>query len=88
MGTYSEKHRKISNSPSQFVKWAGGKKKILPDLTYRLPQDLLNGSITKYIDPFVGGGAVKPSEPCVCLIFRSFPPLVDSGQRRRDLPGR
>ncbi|HCB37479.1 MAG TPA: hypothetical protein DEP66_04610 [Acidimicrobiaceae bacterium] len=34
-----------------FVKWAGGKRSILPELISRLPEPL--GS---YFEPFVGGG--------------------------------
>lgn len=40
-----------------FVKWAGGKGKLLPILIDNLPQDFAQNEIT-YIEPFVGGGAV------------------------------
>ena len=40
-----------------FVKWAGGKSQILPDIRKKYPQQL-GSSITKYCEPFVGGGAV------------------------------
>lgn len=40
-----------------FVKWAGGKGQILNELRGRYPKGL-EKSITKYAEPFVGGGAV------------------------------
>jgi DNA adenine methylase len=36
-----------------FVKWAGGKRQLLPEILSRLP-----GGIARYHEPFVGGGAV------------------------------
>jgi DNA adenine methylase len=40
-----------------FVKWAGGKSQILNDIRAKYPSGLGN-TITKYAEPFVGGGAV------------------------------
>ena len=40
-----------------FVKWAGGKTQLLPTLSDAYPEEL-GASITKYAEPFVGGGAV------------------------------
>ena len=39
--------------PRPFVKWAGGKRQLLPALLRRLPQ-----SFRRYHEPFVGGGAL------------------------------
>lgn len=36
-----------------FVKWAGGKRQLLPQIKERMPQ-----SYNNYFEPFVGGGAV------------------------------
>lgn len=36
-----------------FVKWAGGKTQLLPEIRTKYPQ-----TVTKYCEPFVGGGAV------------------------------
>src|SRR5579872_6726817 len=36
-----------------FLKWAGGKRQLLPDLAYHLPK-----SFNRYFEPFVGGGAL------------------------------
>ena len=41
-----------------FVKWAGGKTSLVPQITKYFPFELKNGKIEKYIEPFVGGGAV------------------------------
>lgn len=40
-----------------FVKWAGGKGQLLENLRSAYPEEL-GRSITKYAEPFVGGGAV------------------------------
>ncbi|MEG2465446.1 MAG: DNA adenine methylase [Kiritimatiellia bacterium] len=40
-----------------FIKWAGGKSQLLPDIRSKYPKEL-GKSITKYCEPFVGGGAV------------------------------
>jgi DNA adenine methylase len=41
-----------------FVKWAGGKTQLIRNFSYRFPQELKKGKLTKYVEPFVGGGAV------------------------------
>ena len=41
-----------------FLKWAGGKGQLIGDIEPRLPVDLPEGKIDKYVEPFVGGGAV------------------------------
>ena len=41
-----------------FLKWAGGKTQILSQIDENLPYNLKEGKIKKYIEPFVGGGAV------------------------------
>lgn len=48
--------RKI-DSAKPFVKWAGGKGQLLTEIKTRLPKEL-GQSITKYAEPFVGGGAL------------------------------
>ncbi|MDJ0899679.1 MAG: DNA adenine methylase [Xenococcus sp. MO_188.B8] len=48
-------------SPKPFVKWAGGKRQLLPYLLERMPR-----KYNKYFEPFIGGGAlffkVTPSQ--------------------------
>lgn len=41
-----------------FVKWAGGKSGLITQLTNFFPFELKDGIINKYVEPFVGGGAV------------------------------
>ncbi|MBW2043222.1 MAG: DNA adenine methylase [Deltaproteobacteria bacterium] len=41
-----------------FLKWAGGKGQLLKDIEGHLPMELRAGKLTKYVEPFVGGGAV------------------------------
>lgn len=41
-----------------FVKWAGGKNSLIQQITKYYPFELKNGFIERYIEPFVGGGAV------------------------------
>ncbi|KGG79940.1 hypothetical protein Y919_09015 [Caloranaerobacter azorensis H53214] len=41
-----------------FVKWAGGKGQLIPVISNKLPIELKQNKIKKYIEPFVGGGAV------------------------------
>jgi len=40
-----------------FLKWAGGKGKLIPQLVNKLPQDFYKHEVT-YIEPFIGGGAL------------------------------
>ena len=41
-----------------FLKWAGGKGQLLDMFEKMFPQELIEGKIKTYIEPFVGGGAV------------------------------
>ncbi|SOB90333.1 DNA adenine methylase Dam [Ureibacillus xyleni] len=41
-----------------FIKWAGGKQKVLSQLEQYLPNELKEGKCHTYIEPFVGGGAM------------------------------
>lgn len=51
-------------APRPFLKWAGGKRQLLPELLARLPQDFAAASPGRrgrhgtYHEPFVGGGAL------------------------------
>jgi DNA adenine methylase len=44
--------------PFPVLKWAGGKKQLLPQLRARYPAKLKENQINIYIEPFLGGGAV------------------------------
>ena len=41
-----------------FFVWIGGKRKLLKQISDHYPQELIQGKIKNYIEPFVGGGAV------------------------------
>lgn len=46
----------VSNKVKPFLKWVGGKSSLLSEISRYYPFD--DGKITKYVEPFVGGGAV------------------------------
>ncbi len=48
-----QEYRLISSTPRPFVKWAGGKRQLLPIITNHVPQ-----KFERYFEPFLGGGAV------------------------------
>lgn len=41
-----------------FLKWAGGKTQLLPQIRRHFPAELQDGRIRKHVEPFLGGGAV------------------------------
>ncbi len=41
-----------------FFKWAGGKGQLIPEFEARFPEELRSGRLTRYVEPFTGGGAV------------------------------
>lgn len=43
----------ISSAPKPFVKWAGGKRQLLPVIAKHVPQ-----KFERYFEPFLGGGAL------------------------------
>lgn len=47
----------FSSLSHPFLKWAGGKGQLLPEIRKRY-LSILSSNITKYAEPFVGGGAV------------------------------
>ncbi len=49
---------KQSTLAKPFLKWAGGKSRLIPEIEVRLPNGLKTGLIDTYVEPFVGGGAV------------------------------
>ena len=52
-GNDSEESKMNNSSIAPFVKWAGGKRQLLPQIKERMPEQYNN-----YFEPFVGGGAV------------------------------
>ncbi|MDQ2770546.1 MAG: DNA adenine methylase [Bacteroidota bacterium] len=41
-----------------FLKWAGGKRQLIPAIQAALPHSLRNARDLTYVEPFIGGGAV------------------------------
>jgi len=41
-----------------FLKWAGGKGQLLDAISARFPKELFEGGLKRYVEPFVGSGAV------------------------------
>lgn len=54
----SEKKIVLNTKGRPFLKWAGGKSQLLPQFLHYYPSGLLDQTITRYIEPFLGGGAV------------------------------
>lgn len=52
--------QKKSRNPKTrpFLKWAGGKTQLLDIFLRCLPEELETGAIKRYVEPFLGGGAV------------------------------
>lgn len=73
----------MSNSSiAPFVKWAGGKRQLLPQIRERMPE-----KFNKYYEPFVGGGAVTfellPTSAVINDINRA---LVNTYKQIRGIP--
>jgi DNA adenine methylase len=50
--------RYVVTKAKPFLKWAGGRRQLLATINGRFPLQLPQGQIRRYIEPFVGGGAV------------------------------
>lgn len=71
-----------TTSVKPFVKWAGGKRQLLPQIKKRMPEKYNN-----YIEPFVGGGAVLfdllPTNATINDINKS---LINAYRKIKDSP--
>lgn len=66
--------------PRPFLKWAGGKSKLLPQLTRRMPR-----TYKRYWEPFIGGGAFYfHLAPNVAAISDSNEELIETYRTVRD----
>ncbi|MCI8417616.1 MAG: DNA adenine methylase [Lachnospiraceae bacterium] len=69
-----------SPSIAPFVKWAGGKRQLLPRIRERLPENFKD-----YYEPFVGGGAVIfELQPANALINDSNRALINAYRQIRN----
>jgi DNA adenine methylase len=48
----------LATKAKPFLKWAGGKAQLIEQIIEFLPQELKLGRIHRYVEPFVGGGAL------------------------------
>lgn len=69
-----------------FLKWAGGKRRLLPEIRKRLPEDIKD---CLYCEPFIGGGAVlldlQPKRAiindCNCELINCFQMVKQSPEK-------
>lgn len=73
----------MSNSSiTPFVKWAGGKRQLLPQIKERMPEQYNN-----YFEPFVGGGAVTfELLPANAMINDINKALINTYKQIRNVP--
>lgn len=48
----------VTTKAKPFLKWAGGKTQLLPKIKEFMPNEVISGEVTHYVEPFVGSGAV------------------------------
>ena len=71
-----------NSSIAPFVKWAGGKRQLLPQIKERMPEQYNN-----YFEPFVGGGAVLFGLlPANALINDINKALINTYRQIRNVP--
>lgn len=59
MAFFTPNITKVESKPAKpFLKWAGGKSQLLSQFEKLYPLELKRGQIKRYIEPFIGGGAV------------------------------
>jgi len=78
----SDETRDPKRSAQPFLKWAGGKRRLLPDLLHCLPE-----AYGTYFEPFLGGGALFFAvEPLQAVLSDTNERLVRTWQTVRDAP--
>lgn len=55
---YSNDEGRLRSFAKPLLKWAGGKTQLLAQIEQKLPLELQTGQLTRYAEPFVGGGAL------------------------------
>lgn len=75
---------KVENKLEPFLKWAGGKRQLLPEIEKRLPVDIRS---KVYYEPFVGGGALLfHLQPDKAVINDFNAELINTYQVVKDYP--
>jgi len=78
-------HRAATPAPGPIVKWAGGKSRLLSQLTPLLPSGV---ELMRHVEPFLGGGAMffarRPERALLCDIN---PALIATYEAVRDQVG-
>lgn len=76
----ARRERTAEAAPRPFVKWAGGKSQVLPELLSRTPRHY-----ERYFEPFLGGGALFfASSPAEAHLSDANPLLVNAYAVVRD----
>lgn len=73
--------------PAPFLKWVGGKRQLLSTLLGYLP----SGRIRRYVEPFVGGGAlffelVRQDRIASAVLCDTNPDLIDAYRAVKEMP--
>lgn len=63
------RNKKASAVAKPFLKWAGGKSQLIPEIVKRLPEYVYNKSPYQYVEPFSGSAAVA-----IHLLTSEHPP--------------
>ncbi len=76
-----------NSSPRPFLKWAGGKRSLLPEILDRIPP----GPIDFYLEPFLGGGALflelaRRGRIRQAVLNDRNPQLIEVWRQVRDCP--
>ncbi len=54
----------LSTKAKPFLKWAGGKAQLIEQIVKHLPNELKEGKLQRYVEPFVNGS---------CTLFSRCP---------------
>ena len=72
----------LSATPRPFLRWAGSKQKLLPDLVRFLPE-----TIGTYFEPFLGAGSMYfLLQPVSAVLSDACQPLIETYESVRDNP--
>lgn len=55
---YTKEAGKNMINAKPFLKWAGGKTQLIDEIEKNLPEEIREGKIECYVEPFIGSGAL------------------------------